>query len=119
MLEWDDFSLYEGALLTSRLHVGFVAPSHGRVDAFWRALVDAGHRDDGAPGSRPQYRPDYYGAFVLDPDRWRTIAELMLPSVALSVPRPGRLIWIGRVRFESSSTHILLLFRQRVMARLG
>jgi catechol 2,3-dioxygenase-like lactoylglutathione lyase family enzyme len=38
------------------------------VDKFWRALTSAGHPSDGAPGPRPQYSPDYYGAFVLDPD---------------------------------------------------
>ena len=68
LLEWHDFSVYEGRPVTRRLHVGFVAPSRDHVDAFWRALTDAGYRDDGAPGLRTQYRPDYYGAFVLDPD---------------------------------------------------
>jgi catechol 2,3-dioxygenase-like lactoylglutathione lyase family enzyme len=67
-VEWNDFAMYEGEPLTRRLHVAFAAPSRGHVDAFWRALVDAGFRDDGAPGPRPQYTPDYYGAFVLDPD---------------------------------------------------
>jgi hypothetical protein len=38
------------------------------VDAFWRAGTEAGYRDDGAPGPRPQYGPDYYGGFLLDPD---------------------------------------------------
>jgi catechol 2,3-dioxygenase-like lactoylglutathione lyase family enzyme len=52
---------------TQRLHVGFFAPSRAHVDAFWQAGVDAGHADDGAPGPRPQYRDDYYGAFLLDP----------------------------------------------------
>jgi catechol 2,3-dioxygenase-like lactoylglutathione lyase family enzyme len=69
--EWDDFSL--GAALpdrpvTRRLHVGFAAPSREHVDAFWRAGTAAGYRDDGAPGPRPQYSDDYYGAFLLDPD---------------------------------------------------
>jgi predicted lactoylglutathione lyase len=70
-VEWDDFSLAPAdaaAPVTRRLHVGFVAPSHEHVDAFWRAGVDAGYRDDGEPGLRPQYRDDYYGAFLLDPD---------------------------------------------------
>ena len=48
------------------------APTREHVHAFWQAGVDAGYRDDGEPGPRPQYRPDYYagyyGAFVLDPD---------------------------------------------------
>jgi catechol 2,3-dioxygenase-like lactoylglutathione lyase family enzyme len=38
------------------------------VDAFWQAGVDAGYRDDGAPGPRTQYGPTYYGGFLLDPD---------------------------------------------------
>ena len=54
--------------MTRRLHIGFAAPSREHVDAFWRAGTDAGYRDDGAPGPRPQYREDYYGAFLLDPD---------------------------------------------------
>ncbi|HEY1370660.1 MAG TPA: VOC family protein [Gaiellaceae bacterium] len=66
--EWNDFAMYEGEPLTRRLHVAFAAPSRGHVDAFWRALTKAGHRDDGAPGPRSQYSPSYYGAFVLDPD---------------------------------------------------
>jgi catechol 2,3-dioxygenase-like lactoylglutathione lyase family enzyme len=54
LLEWNDFSLYEGEPLTRRLHVGFAAPSRGHVDAFWRALVDAGYRDDGASVRGPR-----------------------------------------------------------------
>jgi catechol 2,3-dioxygenase-like lactoylglutathione lyase family enzyme len=70
-VEWGDLSIAQagdGRPVTTGLHLGFTAPSPGHVDAFWQAGVDAGHRDDGAPGPRPQYRPDYYGAFLLDPD---------------------------------------------------
>jgi len=70
-VEWDDFSLAEaaeGEPRTSGLHVAFVAPTRGHVDDFWRAGTEAGYRDDGAPGWRPQYREDYYGAFLIDPD---------------------------------------------------
>src|SRR3954447_16622867 len=69
--EWGNFLLTErneANPLTRRLHVGFVAPSREQVDDFWRAGVDAGYTDDGEPGPRPQYREDYYGAFLLDPD---------------------------------------------------
>jgi hypothetical protein len=38
------------------------------VEAFYRAALAAGGRDNGAPGVRPEYHPNYYGAFVLDPD---------------------------------------------------
>jgi catechol 2,3-dioxygenase-like lactoylglutathione lyase family enzyme len=54
--------------VTRGLHVGFRAPSRAEVDEFWRAGTAAGHPDDGAPGPRPQYTPDYYGSFLLDPD---------------------------------------------------
>jgi len=69
--EWDDFSLSPASAdkpVTQRLHVGFAAPSREHVDEFWRTGTQAGYRDDGAPGERPQYVPDYYGAFLLDPD---------------------------------------------------
>jgi len=65
-----DFSLAEAhgdKRPTRRLHVGFVAPSREHVDAFWQAGIDAGYRDDGAPGPRPEYGPDYYGGFLRDP----------------------------------------------------
>jgi catechol 2,3-dioxygenase-like lactoylglutathione lyase family enzyme len=70
-LEWNDFSLAQAGgekPVTRRLHVAFVAPSRSDVDMFWRVGTEAGYRDDGAPGPRPQYREDYYGAFLLDPD---------------------------------------------------
>jgi catechol 2,3-dioxygenase-like lactoylglutathione lyase family enzyme len=69
--EWDDFSLSQASgeqPPTRRLHIAFVAPSREHVDEFWRTGTAAGYRDDGAPGPRPQYRDDYYGAFLLDPD---------------------------------------------------
>jgi catechol 2,3-dioxygenase-like lactoylglutathione lyase family enzyme len=69
--EWDDFSLTAGDddnPVTRGLHLGFVARSRERVDEFWHAGTDAGYRADGAPGLRPEYRHDYYGAFLLDPD---------------------------------------------------
>jgi catechol 2,3-dioxygenase-like lactoylglutathione lyase family enzyme len=69
--EWDDFSLTQADdedPVTRRLHVAFAAPSREHVDEFWRVGTEAGHRDDGAPGPRPRYREDYYGAFLLDPD---------------------------------------------------
>jgi catechol 2,3-dioxygenase-like lactoylglutathione lyase family enzyme len=49
-------------------HICFRAESPEVVDAFHRAALDAGGRDNGEPGLRPIYHPRYYGAFVLDPD---------------------------------------------------
>jgi catechol 2,3-dioxygenase-like lactoylglutathione lyase family enzyme len=71
LAEWLDFSLSPADAanpVTRRLHIGFAAPSRGHVDRFWQVATDAGYRDDGAPGPRPQYAEDYYGAFLLDPD---------------------------------------------------
>jgi catechol 2,3-dioxygenase-like lactoylglutathione lyase family enzyme len=68
---WNDFSVAEATTekpVTRRLHIAFVAPSRVHVDQFWRTGTEAGYRDDGPPGPRPQYRDDYYGAFLLDPD---------------------------------------------------
>lgn len=69
--EWDDFGIAaddDHRPVTRRLHLGFGASSPAQVDAFWQAGLAAGHQDDGAPRPRPQYRDDYYGAFLLDPD---------------------------------------------------
>lgn len=49
-------------------HVAFLAETRGEVDAFHAAAVAAGGTDHGAPGLRPHYHPNYYAAFVLDPD---------------------------------------------------
>jgi catechol 2,3-dioxygenase-like lactoylglutathione lyase family enzyme len=57
-----------GSPPTARLHLGFSAPSRADVDEFWRIGAAAGYPSDGEPGPRPQYGPDYYGAFLLDPD---------------------------------------------------
>jgi catechol 2,3-dioxygenase-like lactoylglutathione lyase family enzyme len=69
--EGSEFSLeaQDGAHPVTRgLHIGFRAPSRAEVDEFWRAGTAAGYPDDGRPGPRPQYTPDYYGSFLLDPD---------------------------------------------------
>ena len=57
----------EGGLGKS-LHVAFLAKNRAAVDAFHRAALAAGGRDNGAPGIRAHYHPDYYAAFVHDPD---------------------------------------------------
>ena len=49
-------------------HVAFTAPDRATVDAFYAAAIAAGGKDNGAPGLRPKYHPNYYGAFVFDPD---------------------------------------------------
>lgn len=53
---------------TSPIHIAFAAANRAEVDAFYAAAMAAGAKDNGAPGLRPQYHPNYYGAFVFDPD---------------------------------------------------
>jgi catechol 2,3-dioxygenase-like lactoylglutathione lyase family enzyme len=50
------------------LHVAFAVQDRAAVDAFYRAAIAAGSRNNGAPGLRPHYHPNYYATFVLDPD---------------------------------------------------
>lgn len=52
----------------SRVHVAFLAEDREAVRRFHEAALEAGGVDNGSPGLRPQYHPDYYAAFVLDPD---------------------------------------------------
>lgn len=54
--------------LTGRHHLAFQAESRSMVDAFYKAALANGGKDNGPPGERAQYHPGYYAAFVLDPD---------------------------------------------------
>ncbi len=63
-----DFWLHEGTPQKPALHFAFGARTRDEVDAFYAAAIEAGAEDNGPPGLRPQYHPNYYGAFVLDPD---------------------------------------------------
>lgn len=62
------FWIGAGDALQGKLHVAFAAADRRAVDALHRAAIVAGGTDNGAPGLRPHYHPNYYGAFVLDPD---------------------------------------------------
>jgi catechol 2,3-dioxygenase-like lactoylglutathione lyase family enzyme len=61
--------------LKSGLHVCFAAPTRSSVDAFHAAGLRAGGTDNGTPGLRPDYGPEYYAAFVVDPDGYRIEAH--------------------------------------------
>lgn len=63
-----DFWIYKGAPNNPPVHVAFRVSSRAMVDAFHKAAMATGGRDNGAPGVRPHYHEHYYGAFVLDPD---------------------------------------------------
>ncbi|WP_119391288.1 VOC family protein [Taklimakanibacter lacteus] len=64
----------------TRVHVAFRVKSRADVDEFYRAALAAGARDNGPPGPRPQYTPNYYACFVLDPDGYNI--EAMIDEVA-------------------------------------
>jgi catechol 2,3-dioxygenase-like lactoylglutathione lyase family enzyme len=61
------FWIGEG-MCAGTLHVALVARTRAQVNAFYAAALEAGARDNGPPGLRPHYHPNYYGAFVLDPN---------------------------------------------------
>jgi|SRR5918998_6874486 catechol 2,3-dioxygenase-like lactoylglutathione lyase family enzyme len=103
---WHDFAVApadDGAPPTRRLHVGFSAPTREHADAFWDAGRAAGAPDDGAPGPRPEYGPDYYGAFLLDPDG--NSAE----AVHHDRVQAGRIdhLWIRVADVATARTHYL------------
>jgi len=52
----------------AHLHLAFTAENREQVEAFYRAALEAGGKDNGAPGLRPQYHANYYAAFVIGPD---------------------------------------------------
>ncbi len=62
------FWIGTGAKPKGGTHLAFAVGTRAEVDAFYRAAIAAGGRDNGAPGLRPEYHPHYYGAFVFDPD---------------------------------------------------
>jgi catechol 2,3-dioxygenase-like lactoylglutathione lyase family enzyme len=75
---------------SERLHIAFIAESEEEVRAFHRAGVDAGYRDNGAPGIRARYAPDYFAAYLLDPDGHNVEAVYRPPERRRSWP------WLGR-----------------------
>jgi catechol 2,3-dioxygenase-like lactoylglutathione lyase family enzyme len=63
-----DFWISAGTPNKPPVHVAFRVDKRAKVDAFYKAALAAGGRDNGPPGPRPHYHANYYGAFVLDPD---------------------------------------------------
>jgi catechol 2,3-dioxygenase-like lactoylglutathione lyase family enzyme len=63
-----DFWIAAAPQVTDPIHVAIRAKGRGDVKAFHAAALEAGGSDNGAPGVRAQYHPDYFGAFVRDPD---------------------------------------------------
>jgi catechol 2,3-dioxygenase-like lactoylglutathione lyase family enzyme len=63
----EDLAIAEGEP-SAPVHVAFAAPDRATVEAFHRAGLTAGGRDNGGPGLRPEYHAGYYAAYLLDPD---------------------------------------------------
>ena len=63
-----DFWIGAGTPNVPPIHIAFRVTNRTLVDAFYKAAIAAGGKDNGAPCLRPHYHPNYYGAFVLDPD---------------------------------------------------
>lgn len=63
-----DFWISRGTPNQPPVHVAFRVATRAQVDAFYQAAIAAGGEDNGAPGLRPHYHANYYGAFVRDPD---------------------------------------------------
>jgi catechol 2,3-dioxygenase-like lactoylglutathione lyase family enzyme len=60
--------LYQTEEKPAPLHLAFTAENRQQVEAFYRAALEAGGKDNGAPGLRPHYHANYYAAFVIGPD---------------------------------------------------
>lgn len=69
-----------GQLGGGSLHIALRAPNRAAVDAFYAAALAAGGKDNGAPGLRPHYHANYYGAFVHDPDGHNIEAVCHVPE---------------------------------------
>jgi catechol 2,3-dioxygenase-like lactoylglutathione lyase family enzyme len=67
------------------VHIAISAPSRAAVHAFHEAALAAGGTDDGEPGPRPQYTPEYYGAFVRDPDGNKIEAMLLVGMERMTI----------------------------------
>lgn len=72
--------LHQGPAPAAPLHLAFTAGNREQVRAFHAAALAAGARDNGGPGLRPHYHPNYYGAFVIGPDGHNVEAVCHLPD---------------------------------------
>ena len=96
-----DFWIGEGEPPAAPVHVAFAAADRATVDKFHRAAVEAGGRDNGAPGLRPQYHAGYYAAFVID--RTGTTSKRSSTGTASCQPRDARLRECSGITPEEAS----------------
>jgi catechol 2,3-dioxygenase-like lactoylglutathione lyase family enzyme len=73
--------LYQTEEKPARLHLAFTAENRQQVEAFYRAALGAGGKDNGPPGLRPHYHPNYFAAFVIGPDGHNIEAVCHEPQV--------------------------------------
>ncbi len=78
--KFTDFWLKSETPVSGPIHLAFSAKNRKTVDAFYKAAMQAGGRDNGGPGLRPDYHENYYGAFVFDPDGNNIEAVCHLPE---------------------------------------
>ena len=74
------FWLSKSSIKPAPLHIAFTAEKRSQVDEFHRAALAAGGKDNGAPGIRAHYHPNYYGAFVIGPDGHNVEVVCHLPE---------------------------------------
>jgi catechol 2,3-dioxygenase-like lactoylglutathione lyase family enzyme len=75
----------QAASVGNGVHIAISAPNRAAVHAFHEAALAAGGTDDGEPGPRPQYTPEYYGAFVRDPDGNKIEAMLLVGMERMTI----------------------------------
>ncbi len=78
--------LYQTEEKPAHLHLAFTAENRQQVEAFYRAAMEAGGKDNGAPGLCPEYHANYYAAFVIGPDGHNVEAVCHEPE-AVTLPR--------------------------------
>jgi catechol 2,3-dioxygenase-like lactoylglutathione lyase family enzyme len=85
------FWVKQAPIVTTPQHIAFQAGSRAMVDAFHQAAVAAGAKDDGAPGIRGDYHPNYYAAFVIDPFNGHPLEAVIHHAPAAAVkPAPAK-----------------------------
>jgi catechol 2,3-dioxygenase-like lactoylglutathione lyase family enzyme len=82
--------LSTGGKTAPHIHFAFAAPDRAAVDAFHKAALKAGGKDNGAPGLRPEYHENYYAAFVLDPDGHNIEAVIHTAPKAVRKPAAAK-----------------------------
>jgi catechol 2,3-dioxygenase-like lactoylglutathione lyase family enzyme len=80
----------QSASVGNGAHIGFMAKTKEAIDAFHRVALELGGADNGAPGPRPDYGPEYYGAFVIDPDGNKIEATLFTEPAERAQARKKR-----------------------------